>query len=110
MRSDRNPAPADRELAAGEPSAADYPSVAERLAAESQVLRCLKQLGVGYADGRVSPGGGEIAVGHPLGATGVRISLSPGRQLNPNGGRLETVSLCISIGRGREIVIERGAG
>jgi acetyl-CoA C-acetyltransferase len=73
----------------------------------TQVLGCLKLLEVDFADPRVNPNGGAIAIGHPLGASGARIALSAVRQLERTGGRYALVSLCIGIGQGVAAVIER---
>jgi acetyl-CoA C-acetyltransferase len=72
-----------------------------------QVLGCLKMLEVDFADSRVNPNGGAIAIGHPLGASGARIALTTVRQLERSGGRYALVSLCIGIGQGIAAVIER---
>ena len=73
----------------------------------SQVLGCLKLLGVPVDDSRVNPNGGAIAVGHPLGASGARLALTAVRQLQRTGGRHALVSLCIGVGQGLAAVIER---
>ncbi|EKG39963.1 Acetyl-CoA acetyltransferase and Beta-ketoadipyl CoA thiolase [Pseudomonas syringae pv. avellanae str. ISPaVe013] len=73
----------------------------------SQVLGCLKGLGVAFDDPRVNPNGGAIAVGHPLGASGARLALSAARALQRSGKRYAVVSLCIGVGQGLAIVIER---
>jgi acetyl-CoA C-acetyltransferase len=73
----------------------------------SQVLACLKLLGIGFDDPRVNPNGGAIAVGHPLGASGARLALTAARQLQKSGGRYAVVSLCIGVGQGLAMVIER---
>ena len=73
----------------------------------SQVLACLKGLGVGFDDPRVNPNGGAIAVGHPLGASGARLALSTARALQENQGKYAVVSLCIGMGQGLAMVIER---
>lgn len=72
-----------------------------------QVLGCLKLLGVAFDDGRVNPNGGAIAIGHPLGASGARITLSAARELHRRQGRYAVVSLCIGVGHGIAMVIER---
>ena len=51
--------------------------------------------------------GGAIAVGHPLGCSGARIALSAARQLQRSGGRYALVSLCIGVGQGMAVVLER---
>lgn len=73
----------------------------------SQVLGCLKGLGVAFDDPRVNPNGGAIAVGHPLGASGARLALSAARALQRSGKRYAVVSLCIGVGQGLAMVIER---
>jgi len=73
----------------------------------SQVLACLKLLGVGYDDPRVNPNGGAIAVGHPLGASGARLALTAVRELQRRKGRYAVVSLCIGVGQGLAVVVER---
>ncbi len=73
----------------------------------TQVLGCLKMLGVAFDDSRVNPNGGAIAVGHPLGASGARIAITATRQLERSGGRYALISLCIGIGQGVAAVIER---
>lgn len=73
----------------------------------SQVLGCLSGLGVAFDDARVNPNGGAIAVGHPLGASGARLVLSVARQLQRVGQRYAVISLCIGVGQGLAMVIER---
>ena len=73
----------------------------------TQVLGCCKQLGLAGDDERLNPNGGAIAVGHPLGASGARLALTAMRQLEAGGGRYALVSLCIGIGQGVAMVIER---
>jgi acetyl-CoA C-acetyltransferase len=73
----------------------------------SQVLGCLKLLEVAADDSRVNPNGGAIAVGHPLGASGTRIALSTARQLQRSGGRYAMISMCIGVGQGIALVLER---
>jgi acetyl-CoA C-acetyltransferase len=73
----------------------------------AQVLACLKGLDVALDDSRVNPNGGAIAVGHPLGASGARITLTAARQLQRSGGRYALVSLCIGGGQGMAAILER---
>ncbi|NVK57099.1 MAG: 3-oxoadipyl-CoA thiolase [Alteromonadaceae bacterium] len=72
-----------------------------------QVLGCLQLLNVAFDDQRVNPNGGAIAVGHPLGASGIRLLLTALRQLEVTQGRYAVVSLCIGVGQGVAMVIER---
>jgi len=73
----------------------------------SQVLACLKGMNVALDDSRVNMNGGAIALGHPLGASGPRIALTAARQLQRTGGKYALVSLCVGIGQGAAMVIER---
>jgi acetyl-CoA C-acetyltransferase len=73
----------------------------------SQVLACLTLLKVDFKDPRVNPNGGAIAIGHPLGASGARVALTAARQLERMHGRYAAVSLCIGVGQGLAIIIER---
>ncbi|MGE5511788.1 MAG: 3-oxoadipyl-CoA thiolase [Bacteroidota bacterium] len=73
----------------------------------AQVLACAKGLGLDFKDSRLNPNGGAIAVGHPLGASGGRITLTAARQLQRTGGRYALVSMCIGVGQGIAMVIER---
>ncbi len=73
----------------------------------SQVLGCLRILDLGFTDPRVNPHGGAIALGHPLGASGARLALTAARALQARGERYAVVSLCIGIGQGLALVLER---
>lgn len=73
----------------------------------AQVLGCLKLMDIPFDDPRVNPNGGAIALGHPLGASGARIMLSTIRELEHRGGKFGVVSLCIGVGQGLAVVIER---
>ncbi len=73
----------------------------------SQVLGCLKLMKVDFKDPRVNPNGGAIAIGHPLGASGARLALTVARELQQSGGRYAAVSLCIGVGQGLAVILER---
>jgi acetyl-CoA C-acetyltransferase len=73
----------------------------------SQVLGCLKLMNVDFKDQRVNPNGGAIAIGHPLGASGARLALTVARELQQSGGRYAAVSLCIGVGQGLAVILER---
>ncbi|HXP04224.1 MAG TPA: 3-oxoadipyl-CoA thiolase [Stellaceae bacterium] len=73
----------------------------------TQVLACLRGLGVPFDDSRVNPNGGAIAIGHPLGASGPRIALTAARQLQRINGRYALVAMCVGVGQGIAAVIER---
>lgn len=73
----------------------------------AQALACIKGLGLKLDDARVNRNGGAIAIGHPLGASGPRILLTAARQLQKNGGRYALATMCIGMGQGIAVVIER---
>jgi acetyl-CoA C-acetyltransferase len=73
----------------------------------SQVLGCLKLMKVDFKDARVNPNGGAIAIGHPLGCSGARLALTVARELQQAGGRYAAVSLCIGVGQGLAVILER---
>jgi 3-oxoadipyl-CoA thiolase len=73
----------------------------------AQVLGCLKGFDLALDDPRVNPHGGAIALGHPLGASGPRILLNAVQYLEKTGGRYGLVSMCIGLGQGIAVVIER---
>jgi acetyl-CoA C-acetyltransferase len=73
----------------------------------AQVLACLRELGVDADDHRVNPNGGAIAVGHPLGASGPRLVLTAARELQRRKGKYAVVSMCIGVGQGIAMVLER---
>lgn len=73
----------------------------------SQVLGCLKLMNVDLKDPRVNPNGGAIAIGHPLGCSGARLALTVARELQQSGGKYAAVSLCIGVGQGLAVILER---
>lgn len=73
----------------------------------TQMLGCLKLMEIAFDDSRVNPNGGAIAIGHPLGASGARLVLTVARELQRRNGRYAAISLCIGVGQGLAIIIER---
>jgi 3-oxoadipyl-CoA thiolase len=73
----------------------------------AQVLACLKELNIASDDQRVNPTGGAIALGHPLGMSGARILLSAARQLTITKKRYALVTMCIGVGQGYAVILER---
>jgi acetyl-CoA C-acetyltransferase len=73
----------------------------------SQVLACLRLMNVDFNDARVNPNGGAIAIGHPLGCSGARLALTVARELQQTGGSYAAVSLCIGVGQGLAVILER---
>ncbi|MDO8390204.1 MAG: thiolase family protein [Actinomycetota bacterium] len=100
------PVPAIRKaLDAAGLSLADMDAVDINEAFAAQVLSCEKELGVDRE--RLNPSGGAIALGHPLGSSGSRIVISLLGHLERTGGRYGVASLCIGVGQGAAMVIER---
>jgi acetyl-CoA C-acetyltransferase len=73
----------------------------------AQGLAVLRQLGVADDDPRVNPNGGAIALGHPLGASGARLVTTAVNQLHATGGRYALCTMCIGVGQGIALVVER---
>jgi len=73
----------------------------------AQGLAVLRQLGLQDDDPRVNPYGGAIALGHPLGASGARLITTAVYQLHRSGGRYALCTMCIGVGQGIALIIER---
>jgi acetyl-CoA C-acetyltransferase len=73
----------------------------------SQGLAVLRQLGLRDDDPRVNPNGGAIALGHPLGMSGARLVTTATYQLQRTGGRFALCTMCIGVGQGIALAIER---
>jgi len=73
----------------------------------AQGLAVLRQLGLQDNDPRVNPNGGAIALGHPLGASGARLVTTAINQLQRTHGRYALCTMCIGVGQGIAMVIER---
>ena len=73
----------------------------------AQSLACTRQLGLDDRDERINPNGGAIALGHPLGMTGARLLLTAALQLRETGKRYALCTLCIGVGQGYAVVLER---
>ncbi|MCP5152169.1 MAG: 3-oxoadipyl-CoA thiolase [Ectothiorhodospiraceae bacterium] len=73
----------------------------------AQVLAVTRSLGLPDDAEHVNPNGGAIAVGHPLGASGARLALTATRQLEATGGRYALVTLCVGVGQGLAVLLER---
>ncbi len=99
------PAPASARLLARLGLTVDALSVIElNEAFASQGLATLRQLGIADDDPRVNPNGGAIALGHPLGMTGARITGTAALQLKP--GQIALSTMCIGVGQGIAIALE----
>jgi acetyl-CoA acyltransferase len=73
----------------------------------AQVLACTRELGLADDDSRINPNGGAIAIGHPLGMTGARILLSASLELQKRQARYALVTMCIGVGQGYAVIVER---
>jgi acetyl-CoA acetyltransferase family protein len=73
----------------------------------AQGLAVLRMLGLQDDDPRVNPNGGAIALGHPLGASGARLATTAVNQLHRSGGRYALCTMCIGVGQGIAVILER---
>jgi 3-oxoadipyl-CoA thiolase len=73
----------------------------------AQALSCTRAWGLTDNDPRLNPNGGAIAIGHPLGATGARIAYTAALELKEQNKRYALVTMCIGVGQGYAVVIER---
>jgi acetyl-CoA C-acetyltransferase len=73
----------------------------------AQGLAVLRMLGLQDDDPRVNPNGGAIALGHPLGASGARLATTAVNQLHRTGGRYALCTMCIGVGQGIAVLLER---
>lgn len=73
----------------------------------AQSLACIRSWGLKDDDARVNPNGGAIALGHPLGMSGARILLSAAIELNEQNKRYALVTMCIGVGQGFAVIIEK---
>ncbi|MGE6781790.1 3-oxoadipyl-CoA thiolase [Ensifer adhaerens] len=102
------PAPASKKLMAHlglKPSQFDVIELNEAFA--SQGLAVLRDLGVADDDPRVNRNGGAIALGHPLGMSGARITGTAALELQETGGRYSLSTMCIGVGQGIAVALER---
>jgi 3-oxoadipyl-CoA thiolase len=73
----------------------------------SQALACLRQLGLPDDAEHVNPHGGAIALGHPLGMSGARLALTAVHGLEKRGGKLALATMCVGVGQGVSLAVER---
>ncbi len=73
----------------------------------AQALACTRELGIADDDPRVNPNGGAIALGHPLGMSGARIAMTVVEELQRNGGRYGLASMCVGVGQGIALLVEK---
>ncbi|MFC5737343.1 3-oxoadipyl-CoA thiolase [Sinirhodobacter huangdaonensis] len=102
------PAPASQKLMARLGlTQADFDVIELNEAFASQGLATLRALGIADDDARVNPNGGAIALGHPLGMSGARITGTAALELLKTGGRRSLSTMCIGVGQGIAIALER---
>ncbi len=102
------PAPATRKLLAQTGLTLAQLDVIElNEAFAAQGLAVLRELGLADDDPRVNPNGGAIALGHPLGASGARLVTTAVNQLQRSGGRYALATMCIGVGQGVALALER---
>jgi acetyl-CoA acetyltransferase family protein len=102
------PAPAMRKvLALAKLTLADMDVIELNEAFAAQALAVTRDHGLADDDPRVNPNGGAIALGHPLGASGARLVTTALHQLRRTGGRYAMCTMCIGVGQGIAVIIER---
>ncbi len=102
------PAPASRKVLALAGLTIDQMDVIElNEAFAAQGLAVTRLLGLDDNDPRVNPNGGAIALGHPLGASGARLAITAVNQLQRTGGRYALCTMCIGVGQGIAVILER---
>ncbi|MES2943894.1 MAG: 3-oxoadipyl-CoA thiolase [Pseudomonadota bacterium] len=102
------PAPATQKVLALTGLTIDQMDVIElNEAFAAQGLAVLRMLGVADDDARVNAWGGAIALGHPLGASGARLATTAVNRLHTTGGRYALCTMCIGVGQGIALILER---
>ena len=102
------PAPAMRKvLAKANLKLSDMNVIELNEAFASQALAVLRDMGIPDDAPYVNPNGGAIAIGHPLGASGARLITTALYQLEQTGGRYALCTMCIGVGQGIAIILER---
>ncbi len=86
---------------------ADFDVIELNEAFAAQALAVLRQLGIADDADFVNPNGGAIALGHPLGMSGARLALTAVHQLEKTGGKRALVTLCVGVGQGVTLALER---
>lgn len=73
----------------------------------AQALACTRELGLADDDPRVNRNGGAIAIGHPLGMSGTRITYTAALELQKTQGKYALATMCVGVGQGYAIILER---
>jgi 3-oxoadipyl-CoA thiolase len=85
----------------------DFDSIEINEAFASQALACLRKLGIADDAPHVNSNGGAIALGHPLGMSGARLIMTAVHQLHRSGGRRGLATMCVGVGQGVTLALER---
>jgi len=85
----------------------DFDTIELNEAFAAQALAVLRQLGLADDADNVNPNGGAIAIGHPLGASGGRLMITALNQLEATGGKRALCTMCIGVGQGIALALER---
>lgn len=102
------PAPATRKLMERLGlSIGDFGVIELNEAFAAQALACTRELGLSDEAEHVNPNGGAIAIGHPLGMSGVRIALSAALEMNDRGAKRALAAMCIGVGQGIALALEQ---
>jgi 3-oxoadipyl-CoA thiolase len=102
------PVPATRKLLARlNLNIQDFDWIELNEAFASQAIACLRQLGIPEDAEHVNASGGAIALGHPLGMSGARLALTAAHQLERSGGKRALATMCIGVGQGIALAMER---
>jgi 3-oxoadipyl-CoA thiolase len=102
------PVPATRKLLARlNLNIQDFDWIELNEAFASQAIACLRQLGIPEDAEHVNASGGAIALGHPLGMSGARLALTAAHQLQRSGGKRALATMCIGVGQGIALALER---
>jgi acetyl-CoA acyltransferase len=86
---------------------ADFDVIELNEAFAAQALACTRALGLADDEARVNPNGGAIAIGHPLGMSGVRIALSAAIEMSERDAQRALATMCIGVGQGIALALER---
>jgi len=102
------PVPATRKLLAKlGMTTEDFDTIELNEAFAAQALAVLRQLGLPDDAEHVNPNGGAIALGHPLGMSGARLAMTAAHQMVKQGGKRALASMCVGVGQGVSLAIER---
>lgn len=73
----------------------------------AQALACIRALGLKDDDSRINPNGGAIALGHPLGMSGTRITYTAALEMSKRDAKYALVTMCVGVGQGYAVILEK---